>query len=180
MRRLSLAASVALICATLAQPVVAQFRVGGQAAFLTNLEEVEEEPQGDLEGTFGVGPRVEFQAPIPTVQVGIVGQGVYYFPDGDFNYLTYGLGAKVGFTTPVVSPYAIGGWQWRRTSADDFDSVTEDGPTLGVGLGLGTLPVFIEATFEFNDDDDIDTEDIDNDPMVIQAGVLIPFGGSGT
>ena len=177
MRRLVLAASVAFACATFAQPAVAQFKLGGQAAFLTELDEIQKEPEGDLEGTFGVGPRIEFSPPIPSLQVGIVGQGVYYFPDGDFNYLTYGLGAKVGFSTPVVSPYVIGGWQWRRTSVDDFDSVTEDGPTLGVGLGLGTLPVFIEATFEFNDEDEIDPDNFDNDPIVIQAGVLIPFGG---
>ena len=175
MRRLSLAASVALVCATMAQPAMAQFKFGAQGAFMTELDEIEKEPEGDLEGTFGIGPRVEFSPTIPSFQLGIVGQGVYYFPGDDLNYLTYGVGAKVGFATPIVSPYVIGGWQWRRTGADDFDSVTEDGPMLGVGLGIGTLPVFIEATFEFNDDDDIG-DDLDNDPLVFQAGVLIGPG----
>ena len=175
MRRLFLSASVALVCVAAAQPAAAQVRFGGQAALMTGLEDVQ--GGGDLNGTFGIGPRVELTPPIPMLSVGIVGQGVYYFPDGDFNYLTYGLAAKVGLSTPVVSPYVIGGWQWRRTSVDDLDdSFTEDGPMLGVGLGLGAIPVFIEATFEFNDDDDID-DDFDNDPLVIQAGVL--FGPPG-
>jgi hypothetical protein len=40
MRRL-LTASVALACAIVAQPVDAQIRLGGQAAFLTQLDEIQ-------------------------------------------------------------------------------------------------------------------------------------------
>jgi hypothetical protein len=169
MRRLIVTASVALACATVAQPAVAQVSFGGQAALMTGLEDVQ---AGDMNGTFGIGPRVEVSPPIPVLQLAVVGQGVYYFPDGDFNYMTYGLGAKLGFSTPVVSPYVVGGWQWRRTSAEGIDAVTESGPTVGVGLGLGVIPVFIEATFEFNDEIPSDP-DFDNNPMVIQAGVLV-------
>ena len=168
MRRLFLTASVALVCAAAAQPAAAQVSFGGQAAFMTGLEDVQ---AGDMNGTFGIGPRVELTPPIPVLQLGIVGQGVYYFPDGDVNYMTYGLGAKLGLSTPVVSPYVIGGWQWRRSSLGDV-SVTENGPTIGVGVGLGVIPVFVEATFEFNDEIPSDP-DFDNNPMVIQAGVLV-------
>jgi hypothetical protein len=171
MRRLLLTASVAMACAALVQPAHAQVAFGVQGALLTGLEEVEGGTALD-NGTFGLGGRAEFSPPIPTLSLGLVGQGVWYFPDGDFNYVTYGLGAKVGLSTPMVSPYVIGGWQWRRFSADGFDALTENGPTVDVGVGLGMIPVFVEATFEFNDEDEIDP-DFDNNPMVIQAGVLI-------
>lgn len=171
MRRLHLAAAVALAFAA-AQPAAAQVSFGVQGALLTELGEVEEGVDALDSGTLGVGGRVVFSPPIPTLDLGLVGQGVWYFPDGDFNYVTYGIGAKVGISTPVVSPYAIGGWQWRRFSADGVDSVTENGPTIGVGIQLGMIPVFVEATFEFNDDEEIDS-DFDNDPMVIQAGIMI-------
>jgi hypothetical protein len=168
MRRLFLTASLALACATVAQPADAQVSFGAQGAMITMLDEAT-----DLNGTFGIGPRVEFSPPIPTLQLGIVGQGVYYFPDVDgFNFMTYGLGAKVGLSTPMVSPYVIGSWQWRRASFDGFDSVTESGATVGLGVGLGMIPVFVEAQMEFNEDDPA-VPDVDNDPIVIQAGVLV-------
>jgi hypothetical protein len=134
MRRLLMTASVALACATVAQPAVAQVSFGGQAAMITMLDDAT-----DLNGTFGVGPRVEFSPPIPT---------------------------------PMISPYVIGGWQWRRVSAEGFDAVTEDGATVGVGVGLGMVPVFVEVSMEFNEEDPA-FPDVDNDPVVIQAGVLV-------
>jgi hypothetical protein len=167
MRRLFLTASLALACATVAQPADAQVSFGGQAGMITMLDEAT-----DMNGTFGVGPRVQFSPPIPGLTLGIVGQGLYYFPDGDFNFMTYGLGAKVGLSTPMISPYVIAGWQWRRTSAEGFDAVTESGATAGVGVGLGMIPVFVEATMEFNEDNP-SAPDFDNDPIVIQAGVLV-------
>jgi hypothetical protein len=171
MRRLLLTASVALACATVAQPVDAQIGFGGQAALMTGLEDVQ---AGDMNGTFGIGPRVEFSPPIPVLQLAVVGQGVYYFPD-DGGYLTYGLGGKLGLSTPVVSPYVIGGWQWRRSSPDVGDSETLDGPMVGLGVGLGVIPVFVEVTFEFNEEPTgfPGAEDFDVNPMVIQAGILV-------
>jgi hypothetical protein len=166
-----LTASVALACAIVAQPVDAQIRLGGQAAFLTQLDEIQKEPEGDLEGTFGIGPRLEFSPPIPPLEVAVVGQGVYYFPDNG-SYMAYGLGAKLGFSTPVVSPYVIGGWQWRRGEPDIGEAETRDGPTVGVGVGLGAIPIFVEVTFEFNDEIE-GFPDADVNPMVFQAGVLV-------
>jgi Outer membrane protein beta-barrel domain len=169
MRRLLLTASVAVACATVAQPANAQVSFGVQGALITGLEEVQ---AGDLNGTMGLGGRVQFSPPIPGFALGIVGQGVYYFPDiDDLSYMTYGLGAKVGLSTPVVSPYVIGGWQWRRSSFGDFTN-TETGPTVGVGVQLGMIPAFLEVTMEFNEEDEIDP-DFDTDPLIIQAGVLI-------
>jgi len=170
MRRLFLTASLALACATVAQPAEAQVSFGAQGAMITMLDEAT-----DMNGTFGIGPRVQISPPMPglPLAIGIVGQGVYYFPEGDgFNFMTYGLGAKVGLSTPMLSPYVIGGWQWRRASVDGFDAVTESGATVGVGVGLGMIPVFIEAQMEFNEDDP-SVPDVDNDPIVIQAGVLV-------
>ena len=167
MRRLILTASLALVAATFVQPLDAQISFGAQAGMITMLDEAT-----DMNGTMGVGARVMFSPPIPALSLGIVGQGLYYFPDGDFNYMTYGLGAKVGLALPMISPYLIGGWQWRRTTADGFDAESVDGATVGVGVQLGMIPVFVEANMEFNEEDPA-FPDFDNTPMVIQAGIMI-------
>jgi hypothetical protein len=171
MRRLLMTASVALACATVAQPVDAQISFGGQAALMTGLEELQ---AGDNNGTFGIGPRVQLSPPLPMLALGIVGQGVYYFPE-DGGYMTFGLSGKLGFSLPMISPYLIGGWQWRRTSPDVGDAVTENGPSVGLGVQLGMIPVFVEATMEFNDEltGFPGAEDIDVNPLVLQAGVLV-------
>mgnify|MGYP003395132007 CR=1 FL=1 len=171
MRRLILTASVAVACATLAQPVDAQFQFGPQAAYMTGLGEIQ--GGGDLNGTMGVGGRVQFSPPIPSLSIGVVGQGVYYFPDcggGDCSYMTYGLGAKLGLAFPMISPYVIGGWQWRRSGNGTTN--TETGATVGLGVALGMVPVFVEATMEFNEEITA-APDYDNNPLVIQAGVLL-------
>jgi len=172
MRRLLMTASVALACATVAQPVDAQFSFGAQGALMTGVEEVQ---AGDMNGTMGLGARVQVSPPIPVLSIGVVGQGVYYFPDDAVldNYMTYGLGAKLGFSFPLVSPYIIGGWQWRRAEAGGVTD-TESGGTFGGGVQLGMIPVFLEATIEFNDE--IPTaQNFDVNPLVIQAGFM--FGG---
>jgi opacity protein-like surface antigen len=164
MRRLLLTASVAVACATLAQPVDAQFQFGAQGAYMTGLEEVT--GGGDMNGTIGVGGRVQFSPPIPALSLAVVGQGVYYFPEAG-DYMTYGLGAKLGLAFPMISPYVIGGYQWRKTDVE-----TLNGFTAGAGVQLGMVPVFVEATMEFNDE--IPTApDFDNNPLVLQAGILI-------
>jgi hypothetical protein len=169
MRRLLLTASLALVGATLAQPVDAQVSFGAQGAYITGLEEIT--GGGDLNGTIGIGARAMFSPPIPALSLGLVGQGVYYFPEGDGSYMTYGLGAKFGLSFPMVSPYAIGGWQWRRSESGGVTS-TENGLTAGVGVQLGMVPVFVEATMEFNDEIP-SAPDFDVNPLVLQAGVMI-------
>ena len=167
MRRLILTLSMAAAFAAAAQPTEAQLSYGLQAAMMTGLEEVTAGP--DFNGTFGLGPRV-IVAP-PLFPVGLVGQGVYYFPEGDGSYMTYGLGAILRLPLPMVSPYAIGGWQWRRSGNGTTN--TESGPTVGLGVQLNlAVSIFLEGTLEFNDEDPT-APDFDNNPLVIQGGVLL-------
>ena len=172
MRRLLLTASLALVGATLAQPVDAQISFGAQGAYMTGLEDLSGvSGASDLNGTIGLGGRAQFSPPVPGLSLGIVGQGVYYFPEGDGSYMTYGLGGKIGLALPMISPYAIGGWQWRRSESGGVTD-TQNGLTAGLGVQLGMVPVFVEATMEFNDE--IPTApDFDVNPLVIQAGVMI-------
>ena len=126
----------------------------------------------DLNGTFGIGPRVALQPPL--LPIGVVGQGVYYFPDcggGDCSYLTYSLAAQLRLPMPIVNPYAIGGWQWRRSG--NGETHTESGAMLGVGVQLNLgVSIFLEGTFEFNDEIP-EAPDFDNDPIVIKGGILL-------
>lgn len=176
MRRLFLTASLALVGATLAQPVDAQISFGAQGAYLTGLEDLSGVSGAtDLNGTVGIGARAMFSPPIPMLSLGIVGQGVYYFPEGNGSYMTYGLGGKVGLGLPMITPYVIGGWQWRRSdngSGVSGSTTTENGFTAGVGVQLGMVPVFVEATMEFNDE--IPTApNFDVNPLVLQAGIML-------
>lgn len=166
MRRLILSFSMAAALVALAQPAEAQFKFGLQGAVLTGLDEVTAGP--DLDGTFGVGPRVAFQPPL--LPIGVVGQGVYYFPEGDFNYMTYSLAAQLRLPLPMVNPYAIGGWQWRRVS--NGGSETQNGAMVGVGVQLNlALAIFLEASMEFND---APTSNVDADnSIVIKGGVML-------
>lgn len=171
MRRMLLTASVALACVALARPVDAQFQFGAQGAYMTGLGDLT--GGADLNGTMGLGARVQFSPPIPALSIGVVGQGVHYFPDcggADCSYMTYGLGAKFGLGLPMISPYVIGGWQWRRSG--NGTTTTENGATVGLGVQLGMVPVFVEATMEFNEELAA-APNYDNNPLVLQAGVLL-------
>ena len=169
MRRLLQILSAAVVLVAVAQPVEAQFKFGVQGAVLTGLDEVTAGP--DLNGTFGLGGRVAFQPPL--LPIGVVGQGVYYFPDcggGDCSYMTYSLAAQLRLPLPVINPYAIGGWQWRR--AGNGTTVTENGFMAGVGVQLNlAVAVFLEASMEFNDAPST-TVDADNS-IVIKGGVML-------
>jgi hypothetical protein len=171
MRRVLLILSVAILGATLARPVEAQLKYGVQGSVMTGLEDVSGIPTATgLNGTFGIGARAALQPPL--LPVGVVGQGVYYFPEGDGSYMTYSLAGQLRLPLPLVSPYAIGGWQWRRTSLGDA-SLTENGPMVGVGVQLNlAVSFFLESTFEFNDEI-TGAPDFDNNPIVIKGGVLL-------
>ncbi|MDH3207051.1 MAG: porin family protein [Gemmatimonadota bacterium] len=175
MRRLLLTLTIAVASVALAQPADAQLplKYGVQGALMTGLGDLPTGvPSGvaDLNGTFGLGARVALQPPI--LPIGVVGQGVYYFPEGDGSYMTYSLAAQLRLPLPVISPYAIGGWQFRRTSGGG-SSNTESGPMVGVGVQLNLgLSLFLEGTFEFNDEITA-APDFDNNPIVIKGGVLL-------
>ena len=164
MRRLFLILSVAAALVAVAQPAEAQLRYGLQGALITSVEDAT-----GLSGTFGVGPRIALQPPL--MPIGVVGQGVYYFPEGDGSYMTYSLAAQLRLPLPMFNPYAIGGWQWRRVS--NGTSNTENGAMVGVGVQLNLpVAVFLEGTYEFNEEI-TGAPDFDNNPIVIKGGVLL-------
>jgi hypothetical protein len=169
MRRLLLTLTVAVASVALAQPASAQLplKYGVQGALMTGIDDAT-----SLDGTFGLGARVALQPPL--LPIGVVGQGVYYFPDNG-SYLTYSLAAQLRLPLPMLSPYAIGGWQWRRTDPDvsGVDPNTENGPMVGIGVQLDLgVSLFLEGTMEFNDLPE-GVPDYDNDPIVIKGGILL-------
>lgn len=170
MRRLLLTLTVAGLGLAFARPVDAQLPIkfGVQGAMVSSLDEATQ-----LDGSFGIGARVALEP--PALPIGAVVQGVYYFPDdgaADLTYITYSGAVTLGLPLPMIKPYAIAGWQFRRTSIEGFDSSTESGAMLGAGVQLDLgLSLFLEGTFEFNEDN-VSTPDLDNDPIVFKGGIL--------
>ena len=153
MRRLLLTSAAVIAAAALTPPAHAQLRFGVQGAVQTAVDDLRniDTDNPDLSGTFGLGGRLALQPPL--LPVGLVGQGVYYFVDcpSDCSYLTYSLAAQLRLPAPLVSPYAIAGWQWRRSANGTTD--TESGAMLGIGAQLNVaVAVFLEVTFEFHDE----------------------------
>ena len=172
MRRILLALSTVFALVALAVPVDAQFKFGAQGAVMTSIDDLSTISPGapDLKGTFGLGARAALQPPL--APLGLVAQGVYYFPDADdYDYVTYSLAARLRMSTPLLSPYALGGWQWRRTSSGGMSN-TESGAMIGVGVQLNfVVALFLEANFEFHDEV-TSNPDFDNDPIVIKGGII--------
>ena len=168
MRRLLLTLTVAVASVALAQPASAQLplKFGVQAGMQTSVDSLT-----SLDNTFGLGARVALQPPV--LPVGLVAQGLYYFPDcDDCSYLTYSIAAQLRLPLPMLSPYAIGGWQFRRTGSGDM-SDTADGLMVGLGVQLNLgLSLFLEGTMEFNETPTGFPDDFDNDPIVIKGGIL--------
>ena len=169
--------STVFVLVALAAPVNAQIKIGVQGALLTDLDDLvgQEGTYGAgarANGTYGAGARAALQPPI--FPLGLVAQGVYYFPDvDDTSYSTYSLAAQLRFPLPFISPYVIGGWQWRRSSpAGATSSTTENGIMVGVGVQL-TFGLFVEATMELNDDLSGALSTLDTDPIVIKAGIIL-------
>ena len=172
MRHMLLTISTVLALVALAAPAGAQFKIGAQGAVITGVDSLSTVVPGaaDLNDTFGLGARVALQPPLSPI--GVVGQGVYYFPDADdYSYSTYSLAAQLRMPTPLISPYALGGWQWRRTSSGGTSS-TENGAMLGVGVQLNfVVSLFLEANFEFHEEV-AGTTDFDKNPIVIKGGII--------
>jgi len=172
MRRLLLTLTVAVASVALAQPASAQLplKFGIQGAVQTSLDEVTSGGP-DLNNSFGLGARVALQPPV--LPVGVVAQGVYYFPDCagfDCSYMTYSLAAQLRLPLPLVSPYAIAGWQWRRMGFEGASN-TENGFMAGAGVQLNLgLALFLEGTVEMGNPD---VPDFDTTPIVIKGGILI-------
>lgn len=164
MRRMLLTLSTVFALVALAAPVDAQFNFGAQGALITSVDTL-----SNLSNTYGLGARVGFQAPL--LPIGVLGQGVYYFPDAaDYSYSTYSLAASFRISTPIISPYALGGWQWRRTTSAGTTS-RKNGAMFGVGVELNFgVSLFLEANFEFHEEVP-GMPDLDNNPIVIKGGI---------
>ena len=172
MRGMLLTLSTVFGLVALAAPVDAQIKFGAQGAVMTSLDDLSTILPGapKLSGTSGVGARAALQPLL--LPIGVVAQGVYYFPDADdYDYMTYSLAAQLRMSTPLISPYALGGWQWRRTSTGGTSN-TEAGAIVGVGVQLNFgVSLFLEASYEFNEDL-IGVPDFDTDPIVIKGGFM--------
>jgi opacity protein-like surface antigen len=172
MRRLLLTLTLAVASVALANPAEAQLPIkfGAQAGYLTGLEDIAAGIPNPADGTFGLGVRAALQPPV--LPIGLVAQGLYYFPDGDVNYMTYSLAAQLRLPLPVISPYAIAGWQFRRASGGGGASNTESGAMIGAGVQLNLgLSLFLEGTMEFNEAPS-STIDADNS-IVIKGGIML-------
>ncbi len=172
MRRMLLTLSTVFALVALTAPAEAQFNFGAQGAVITSVDDLRAFLSGaaKLSGTFGLGARAAFQPPV--LPIGVVAQGVYYFTDAaDYDYLTYSLAAQYRISTPLVSPYALGGWQWRRTSTGGTSN-TENGAMFGLGVQLNLgVSLFLEGVYEFNDEL-TGVPDFDTDPIVIKGGIM--------
>ena len=170
MRPMPLMIATTFVLVALAAPADAQFSFGAQGAVITGVGDLSTISPGapDLNSTFGLGARVVFQAPV--LPIGLVGQGTYYFPDAD-DYSTYSLAARLRLSLPLISPYGLGGWQWRRTSTGGTSS-TESGAMIGVGVELNFgVSLFLEGTYEFTEEL-TGNPDFDNNAIVIKGGIM--------
>lgn len=173
MLRMLLTLSTVVALLALAAPVDAQINFGAHGAVVSSLDD-----QGtilpslpDLSGMFGLGARAVLQPPL--FPIGVVAQGVYYFPDAaDYDFMTYSLAARLRMSTPLISPYVLGGWQWRRSNVVGT-STTESGVMIGVGVQLHfAVPLFLEGSLEFNDEV-TGMPDFDTNPIVIKGGIML-------
>ena len=164
MRGILLTLSTVFALVVLPAPADAQFNLSAQGALITSVDTL-----SNLSNAYGLGARVGFKAPL--FPIGVLGQGVYYFPDGtDFSYSTYSIAARYAFPSPVISPYGLGGWQWRRTTSGGASN-TENGAMLGIGVELNFgVSLFLEANWEFHEEVP-GMPDFDNSPIVIKGGI---------
>ncbi len=173
MRRFLFVLGSAVALAAFANPVDAQFKFGAHGAVLTGLDAV------TISGTsttidradaeYGLGGRVMFDPPL--LPFAVVGSATYYFVDID-KYYTATLAGQLRIPLPIVKPYATAGLQTRRATGAD----AQNGLMAGLGVQLDfMLSLFLEATFEFNEDVTFGSESLDTNPLVIKGGIL--FGG---
>ena len=171
MRGILLTFSTVCAIVVLAAPADAQFNFSAQGAVISGVDDLGTIVSGapNLKDTYGLGARVGVR--VPLFPIGVRGQGVYYFPEeDDYSYSTYSIAARYALPTPMISPYGIGGWQWRRTSSMGVSN-TESAAMLGLGVELNLgVSLFLEASWEFNEELTA-MPDFDNDPIVIKGGI---------
>ncbi|NIW35298.1 MAG: hypothetical protein GWN32_01620, partial [Gemmatimonadetes bacterium] len=87
-------------------------KLGAQAGFITSVDDA-----SALDGTFGLGARALIDPPL--LPIGGFASATYYFPDNDVSYWTATAAAQLRAPLPMIKPYALLGWQIRRTSLGD-------------------------------------------------------------
>lgn len=103
-------------------------------------------------GADGVGVRLSLGSPLP---VRLAASGDWFFPqcEGRCRYQAASLDVHVPLLpVPLLNPYALGGYSWRRFEPVDATSaVTERGVGLGLGVRLGgsDFGLYLEARYEF-------------------------------
>lgn len=105
-----------------------------------------------LTGADGVGLRLALTLP---GGFALAATGDWFFPpcDGGCRYGAAALDLHVPLMPlPLVTPYAVGGFSWRRVDpGDGLPSIDERGPGAGLGLRVGSasLALYLEARYEF-------------------------------
>jgi len=175
MRRL-LPTLTTLALVVTAVPAQAQLSFGVQGSVITRVQDVDVGGPDLLElaGTYGIGGRAVVSPPV--FPLSLVGSFDYFFPEcgaGDCSLYTAQGHVTLGLPLPIVRPYLLGGWQYRK---DEFDSTT--GAVIGGGVSLNfVVSLFLEMQVEFADavalGDSNPTVIADlRSPVVIKGGVV--------
>lgn len=178
-------AALTLVFAIGSTPVDAQVQFGIQGSYIAGGfgslgDAVAEIQDRDLGGDFGLGGRLSFSPPL--FPVGAHAAVTYFFPScdtADCSYWTADLGATLGLPLPVLRPYVVGGWQFKKYDLDvaNFTSDIANNPFAGLGIQLNLgVSVFLEGVWEFEGDAlPGSTEELSITPFVLKGGVM--FGG---
>ena len=182
MRRFSLLTGLAVAFAVMSSAVDAQVQFGVQGSYIAGgfgslSDAIDEIEDRDLSGDFGIGGRLAITP--PALPLGGYAAVTYFFPSceaADCSYWTADLGATLAVPLPVVRPYVVGGWQFKKYDLDlaNFSSDVENNPFAGLGVqfNLG-VSLFLEGVWEFEGDVlPGSTEELSITPFVIKGGVL--------
>ncbi len=142
MKAATLALALAALVASTPGDASAQLAPGVHAVHANDL----------FAGADGLGARLALGLP---GGFRLAATGDWFFPDcdGGCRYAAGSLDLHVPLTPlPLVTPYAVGGYSWRRADpGDGIEAVTERGPGFGLGLRVGSaeLALYAEARYEF-------------------------------
>ncbi len=183
MKRFMFALGAVVAFGAVVTPAEAQIKFGVEGAYIAGgygdlVDAIGDD--ADLSGDFGLGGRLALQPPM--LPVGVYGEAVYFFPscaaDTDCSYWAMSLGGQLGLPLPMLRPYVLGGWQWKRYGVDGSGS-TENNAFAGLGVQLNMLAgLFIEGSWEFDGTvEGLTTTagEISTTPFVLKAGFM--FGG---
>ena len=158
-RRIAVATALALAgvvaAASAPAPASAQLRAGGQVSFANDV----------LGGTIGVGPRVEFGAPVFPVR--LAASADWFFPNcNQCRYWETNVNALVSLPLLPIPffRYVGAGWHLQSIRANPFEDPTQTRGFNAVG-GMRSENTVIEVRYEI-------LEDIKNQ-FVVSFAILI-------